>query len=430
MPTPTLRSGRLFVSLAAAALLVAACSGGSSPSPTRSAAASPSGSMPASPGVSRPAGTPDAGGPSSAPPAAPFDPAAVSIDLEVVTAIPGRPLGVVAAGDGSGRLFVVEQEGRIWLVRDGARAELPFLDITFLVRAGGEQGLLGLAFHPSFPDDPRFYVYYTARDGMQVLAAVRMSDDPDRADPNSVETLLRMDDFAPNHNGGSLVFGPDGYLHVATGDGGGGGDPRGSGQSLATYLGKILRLDVDAPSGGLPYGIPADNPFVDRNGALPEIWATGLRNPWRTSFDRATGDLWIGDVGQSAWEEIDVVRAGTSGVNFGWNVTEGFHCFPSGEDCPRDGLAPPITEYSHDDGCSVTGGLVYRGTAVPSLIGGYVFADYCSGLVWAIDPAATEVREPAVVFESGRAISSFGEGEDGEAYVTDIGGQLLRIVQR
>jgi glucose/arabinose dehydrogenase len=417
--------------LLAAVLAVAAC-GGSQGTPslpassgTGGATASASPAATAAGPVRSPVRSAEATSPGSAPP---FDAAAVSIDLAEVSAIPGQPIGVVAANDGSRRLFVIEQAGRIWLVRDGARGETPFLDMAGLVRAGGEQGLLGLAFHPDYPDDPRFFVYYTDREGGQRVATVRVSDDPDKADANAIEPILRMEDFAPNHNGGSLAFGPDGFLYVATGDGGGGGDPRGSGQNLSTYLGKILRLDVDNPSGSRPYGIPSDNPFQDQNGTLPEIWVTGLRNPWRTSFDRATGDFWIGDVGQGRYEEIDVVRAGTSGQNFGWNVTEGFTCFDSGDPCEPEGMVPPVTAYSHDFGCSVTGGYVYRGTTVTTLVGGYLFADYCSGTMWAIDAAAARVDAPRVVLESGRSISSFGEGEDGELYITDIGGTLLQVV--
>jgi glucose/arabinose dehydrogenase len=218
-------------------------------------------------------------------------------------------------------------------------------------------------------------------------------------------------------------------LYIATGDGGGGGDPEGNGQKLDTLLAKILRIDVDTTSDGRPYGIPDDNPFRDGAGAQPEIWLTGLRNPWRISFDRATGDLWIGDVGQGSFEEIDVLRAGSGGgQNFGWNVTEGFHCFPDVEPCHPDGLTPPVTEYDHGFGCSVTGGYVYRGTAQPGLVGGYVFADYCSGNVWLIDARADEVLEPRLVAETGRSVSSFGEDEAGELFATDLQGALLRVV--
>jgi glucose/arabinose dehydrogenase len=415
------RPMRLTVLLVAVALGATAC-GSSNGSPTPSPTATGGTPPPTSgPGASRTPGGSPAGGS--------FDPAAVGIELEPVIDIPGAPLAIAAPNDGSDRLFVAEQGGRIWLIRDGTRAETAFLDIADRVRAGGEQGLLGLAFHPTFPEDPRFFVYYSDRGGRQVVAQYQVpAPDADRADPASETVLLRMDDFAANHNGGALVFGPDGKLYIATGDGGGGGDPQGNGQKLDTLLGKILRIDVDATSDGRPYGIPEDNPFREQAGAQPEIWVTGLRNPWRISFDRATGDLWIGDVGQGSFEEIDVVRAGSGGgQNFGWNLTEGFHCYPSGESCARDGLTPPVTEYDHGFGCSVTGGFVYRGTQ-SSLAGGYVFADYCSGNVWLIDARAGEVREPRLVAETGRSISSFGEDEAGELFATDLQGELVRVV--
>lgn len=353
--------------------------------------------------------------------------------LEPVTGGLDQPLDIAWRADDPTTLFIVEQAGRIRLVRDGTLAEQPFLDIGGQVTAGGEQGLLGLAFHPD-PADPRFFVYYTALDGQQVLASYLTSAaDRDLADPDSETVLLRMDDPFGNHNGGGLAFGSDRFLYVSTGDGGGAGDPLGSGRRLDTLLAKILRLDVDVDGGaatGMPYGIPADNPFVGVDGARPEIWLTGLRNPWRIRFDRATDDLWIGDVGQNAIEEIDVARAGVGGLDFGWNVMEGTRCFEvEGDGCPKEGLTLPVTEYTHDDGCSVTGGTVYRGVAQPALAGLYVFADYCSGKFWAIDAVGDAFREPIPVLDSGRNISAIAEDSAGELFATDLAsGELLRIV--
>jgi glucose/arabinose dehydrogenase len=368
--------------------------------------------------------------PAATPAGSHFNPAAVSVNVDSVIAIPGNPLDVVTAGAGSGRLFVVDKGGSIWIVTGGKRAATAFLDIGSKVSNGSEQGLLGLAFHPGYPADPRFYTDYTDTNGDTVVSEWRVSaGDPNQADPNSERVILTVAQPFPNHNGGDVLFGPDGDLYITLGDGGSGGDPQGNGQKLTTLLGKILRIDVDHPSDGRAYGIPSDNPFLATAGARPEIYVTGLRNPWRISFDRTTHDLWIGDVGQDAFEEIDVVRAGSGGgQNFGWNRMEGFHCFPSGELCSIDGLTPPVTDYPHALGCSVTGGVVYRGTAFPALVGAYLFSDYCSGTIWAIDAAANETRDPTVVGESHRSISSFGEDESGEVYVTDLGGELLRIV--
>jgi glucose/arabinose dehydrogenase len=400
------------------AVVVATCGSPSSPTPGSTNR----------PPVSSPTASPGQTAGRTAAPSG-FDPAAVTVDVQSVTAIPGNPLGVVTAGDGSGRFFVVDKGGSIWIVTAGKRAATPFLDISSKVSNGGEQGLLGLAVHPGYPGDPRFYTDYTDVNGDTVVSEWHVSGDPTHGDPNSERIFLTVAQPYPNHNGGDVVFGPDGFLYVTLGDGGSGGDPQGNGQNLTTLLGKILRIDVDHPSDGRLYGSPSDNPFLGTSGARPEIYLTGLRNPWRISFDRTTKDLWIGDVGQNAFEEIDVVRAGSGGgQNFGWNRMEGFHCFPSGEVCSIDGLTPPVTEYAHPLGCSVTGGVVYRGTAFPALVGAYVFSDYCSGTIWAIDAAVNETRDPTVVGESHRAISSFGEDETGEVYVTDLGGELLRIV--
>ena len=393
-----------------------------------------------SPGSGPPdASTPASAAPTSAPSPTPsgsptvpaaFDLAAVALTLEPVVDGLNAPLAVTHAGDGSGRQFVVEQDGAIRIVRDGSVVEDPFLEISERISAGGERGLLGLAFHPNFPTDPQFFVYYTDVEGDdQVSSFVLDASNPDHADPASEAKLVFVDDPYGNHNGGALAFGPDGYLYIATGDGGSGGDPHGNGQSLETLLGKILQIDVDNTDGDRAYAIPPDNPFATQAGAMPEIFVFGMRNPWRMSFDRANGDLWIGDVGQGAWEEIDVVRSGTSGQNFGWNRMEGAHCFRPSEGCEDPSLVPPVTEYTRDLGSTVIGGGVYRGTAQPGLVGGYVFADYGSGNVFLIDASVDGPTDPVLALESNATISSFGEDEAGEIYATDLqSGELLRVV--
>lgn len=411
-----LPSGALFL---VSALLAAACQ---APSPSPSTATA----RPTSP-APNPSASPSANPSSSKTATAAFDPASVRVDLEPVADIPGSPLGVVDPGDGSGRLVVLSQEGQAWIVEDGRRAAEPFLDVGDQITSGGERGLLGLAFHPNFPDTPLVYTDYTDTNGDTVVSAWTVGSGGDQVKAGSEKVILQVEQPFPNHNGGDLVFGPDGFLYVALGDGGSGGDPHGNGQNRDVLLGKILRLDVDHPSGDRAYGIPADNPFADGDRGRPEIWVLGLRNPWRTSFDRVTGDFWIGDVGQGSYEEIDVVRAGSGGgQNFGWNTSEGFHCF-RGDNCDQDGLTAPVTEYGHDGNCSVTGGYVYRGTQQTALVGGYFFADYCSGRIWAIDAGQGEVREPALVASTGRSISSFGEDAAGELYVADHTGALLHL---
>jgi len=341
-----------------------------------------------------------------------------------------HPVEVANAGDGSGRLFVLEQAGRIRIVRDGALVERPFLDIRGRISSGGERGLLGLAFHPGYPNDGRFFVDYTDRDGNTVVSSFRASaKDPNVADPTSESIVLHVVQPFANHNGGGLAFGPDGDLYIALGDGGSGGDPHGNSQRLDTLLGKILRIDIEVgASSGAPYAIPPDNPFVGTAGARPEIWLDGLRNPWRFRFDRSTGDLWIGDVGESAWEEIDVARAGVGGLDFGWNRTEGFHCYSPPHGCDERGLTPPVAEYGHDQGCAVIGGVVVRHPADRSLDGGYLFGDGCSDHLWAIDPAGERRREPVLLTDMGRSVSSIGEAEDGSVFATSLAhGELLRI---
>ena len=336
------------------------------------------------------------------------------------------PVDVQNAGDGSGRLFVVEKPGRIVIVRNGRLLPDPFLDIRTEVRsAGTEQGLLGLAFHPDYAHSGVFFVYYIDRDGNTVVASFHASAaDPDRADPTTQVDLLNVHQPYSNHNGGSLAFGPDGYLYIGLGDGGSEGDPLRTGQNTDTLLGKILRIDVDA---GEPYTIPKDNPFALKGG-LPEIWAVGLRNPWRFSFDRLTGDLYIGDVGQDSWEEVDHVPAGTpGGMNFGWSFFEGDHPYHSGAPAGVT-FTTPVAEYSHADGCAITGGYVYRGRALPAFQGVYLFGDYCSGMVWGLIQTGPGAWQTQALFQTGLRITAFGQDEAGELYLVDYNsGSLYRL---
>ena len=347
-------------------------------------------------------------------------------DLELVADGFDQPVQVVDAGDGSGRLFVVEQPGRIRIVQDGQVLPEPFLDLSDLVSCCGERGLLSVAFHPDYANSGDLFVDYTDTNGDTVVARYQVSTtDPNRADPASAEVILSVDQPAANHNGGLLLFGPqDGYLYIGLGDGGGGNGQ--NGQDLSTLLGKILRIDVDRTSAGLLYSIPPDNPFVDQPEARPEIWAYGVRNPWRFSFDRLTGDLWIGDVGSATYEEVNEQPAASpGGENYGWDVMEGRECRAEGG-C--DAFVAPVSGFDHDEGCVVTGGYVYHGTRMPELEGIYLFADYCSGRVWGLvrDAGATWTRLEPV--ETGLRISSFGEDATGELYVVDIQGAIYRLL--
>ena len=361
-----------------------------------------------------------------------FDPASVRVALRKVLGGLDQPTGVTGAGDGSGRMFVLEQPGRIRIVRDGRLLDRPFLDIRSIVSCCGERGLLGLAFPPDFnPAGGTFFIDYTDVNGDTVVAAVSVDGgDEDLADRGSLRPILHVDQPFANHNGGGLAFGPDGELYIGMGDGGSGGDPQGNGQRLDTLLGKMLRIDVGGDiAAGQPYGIPTDNPFTADAGRRPEIWAYGLRNPWRFSFDRETGDLWIGDVGQNRFEEIDRLAVGSlPGANLGWNIMEGRHCF-SGAECSRTNLVLPIAEYDHSAGdCAVIGGYVYRGSAFPRLDGGYVFGDECSGTIRGLAAAGPDQQEGVVLLESDRVISSFGESDDGELYLTDLrSGELYQV---
>ena len=330
-----------------------------------------------------------------------------------------KPVYLTHAGDE--RLFVVEQDGTIRIIQDGAVLPQPFLDIDSPVGSqSSEQGLLSMAFHPNYGGNGRFFVYYTDNNGDTVIARYQVSaNDPNQADPDSALALFTLPQPFANHNGGQLAFGPDGYLYAGLGDGGNQNDPQGNGQNLSTLLGAILRLDIDFDDAG--YAIPADNPFVNDNDKRNEIWAYGLRNPWRFSFDRLTNDLYIADVGQNLWEEIDWLPAGApGGANFGWNVVEGTHCLDS-ETCPPTGL-PPIHEYPHGGGsCSVTGGYVYRGQQFLALYGNYFFADYCSGIFWSLFPEADGSWTATQLLDSPHFVSSFGEDVDGELYFLSYG---------
>jgi len=349
---------------------------------------------------------------------------------EVIAGGFSAPVQVTHAGDGTGRLFVVEQGGKIRIIKNKAVLPTPFLDLTARLVCCGERGLLGLSFHPAYASNGYFYVDYTRQpDGATVVARFQRSVlNADLADPGSQQTLLVIEQPYANHNGGQLAFGKDGYLYIGMGDGGSGGDPQNNGQNIDTLLGKLLRLDVDH---GSPYAIPADNPFAGRAGA-DEIWVLGLRNPWRFSFDRQTGDLYIGDVGQGAWEEIDFQAFGTAGgLNFGWRCREGAHDYDFSGNCLTAQLTEPIAEYSHSEGASVTGGFVYRGRLYPALVGRYFFADYVNGKIWSLTKtgeAPVTWSPPVLELDTSFTISAFGEGEDGELYVVNYGqGQIHHL---
>jgi len=363
-----------------------------------------------------------------------FQPDLVTVATEVVVDGLDRPVFVTHSGDGSGDLYLVEKAGLIRVLRAGELLPEPFLDIREAVTtAGNEQGLLGLAFAPTYAERGHFFVHYNNSDGDSVIARFTRLDETStpRADPTSEFLILQLEQPARNHNGGMLAFGPDGYLYIGMGDGGGSGDRYGNSQNPETLLGKLLRIDVTTDP-AQPYTIPADNPWVgvDWQGqpVRDEIWAVGLRNPWRYSFDRATGDLWIGDVGQNQYEEVHVTLAGSGGgINYGWPIMEANHCYKE-DDCSAAGLTLPVAEYSHSGHCSITGGYVYRGSASPALTGLYFYGDYCSGTIWAAWPQDGQWQS-AEVLDSAITLSSFGEDEAGELYLTDMGGgRLLRLV--
>ena len=343
--------------------------------------------------------------------------------MQVASGIPSPVYLTAPVGDP--RLFIVEQQGRIRIVQDGALLPTPFLDIRDSVVSGGERGLLSLAFHPQYGSNGYFYVNYTNLANNTRIKRYQVSTNPLVADPNSGSLVLEIQQPSyTNHKGGHLLFGPDGMLYIPTGDGGGGGDPDENGQNTATLLGKLLRIDVDQ---GNPYAIPPDNPFAGSPTARPEIWALGLRNPWRIAFDAPTGLLYVADVGQVSWEEINVQPANAAPLNYGWDVMEGRHCFepPS---CDMTNLVVPAAEYSHGDGCSITGGYVYRGAQLPDLVGRYLYADYCQGWIRDFRFVGGEAIEHRQLYPPGMgSVSSFGVDAAGELYVTIHEGRVYRL---
>ncbi len=337
------------------------------------------------------------------------------------------PVDLQFPEDGTGRMFVVQQPGTIRIAANGALLTSSFLDLTSKVDFGGEKGLLGLAFHPQFSQNHLFYVHYdrVSNGQMQsVIAEYQVSpSDPNLADPSSERILLTVDQPYPNHKGGQIAFGPDRFLYIGLGDGGSENDPQHNGQNLQTLLGKMLRIDVDHKSGTLQYAIPPSNPFA-AGGGLPEIWAYGLRNPWRFSFERGGARLFCGDVGQNSYEEIDILQ---SGKNYGWSVMEGMHCFNPATGCNLAGLTLPIAEYPHSEGEAVMGGYVYKGTAIPSLAGAYIFGDYGSGTIWELIEAPSGTWTRTKLLSTGRHLSSFGQDPAGEVYVVDYSGSVLQL---
>lgn len=349
------------------------------------------------------------------------------IGLAPVAAGLTDPVAITNAGDSSGRLFVTQQSGQVRIINDNTLLPTPFLDIgasgADRIATGGEKGLLSIAFHPSYATNGFFFVNYIRKaDNATVIARYSVSGgDANIADPDSETILLTIAQPYPNHKGGQLQFGKDGFLYIGMGDGGGAGDPENRAQNPQSLLGKMLRIDVDH---GSPYAIPADNPFSTDTNVLPEIWAIGYRNPWRFSFDRLTGDMWVADVGQDNWEEIDHEAAGDGGRNYGWRRMEGSHCFSPLKNCNKAKITAPVIEYNHNAGrCSVTGGYLYRGTNLPSLYGLYVYADFCTGEVWAARKNTGNNKwNPVLLSDTPYLITSFGEDEAGEVYVAELGG--------
>jgi glucose/arabinose dehydrogenase len=360
-------------------------------------------------------------------------PADSSLALVLVAQGLSFPLYLTSPPGDTARLFVVEKGGTIRVIQHGQLLPTPFLDISGKVTKGGEQGLLGMAFYPDYATSGRFVVDYTSPMGAQgggtsIIAGYQVSSDSNLADPTE-SVILTVDQPYTNHNGGEVTFGPDGMLYIGFGDGGSGGDPQGHGQRRDDLLGSILRIDVSGASG---YTIPPDNPYVGMAGIAPELWDYGLRNPWRFSFDRANGDLYIGDVGQNVHEEIDVSVAGAqAGVNYGWNIMEGMSCY-NANSCNQTGLTLPVVDYTHSDGCAVTGGYVYRGSAAPAANGVYFYSDYCGGWVRSFLYQAGQPTEQTdwPLLSTGGSVPSFGEDANGELYILTASGRVYRVVPR
>lgn len=349
--------------------------------------------------------------------------------LKLLSSSLSQPVYVTAAPGDTDRFFVVEKTGTIRIFRHDTLLDTAFLDITSQVSTGSEQGLLSMAFHPNYASNGYFYISYTNTTGDSRIVRYHVSADPNLADSTTGDTILTLAQPFSNHNGGLILFGPDKKLWIGFGDGGGAGDTAGNGQNKKVLLGKLLRVDVDAAA---PYGIPPGNPFFGDTTVRQEIWAYGLRNPWRFSFDRQTGDLYIGDVGQNLYEEVDGQLSGTlGGQNYGWNIMEAKHCYTPDTGCNTAGLTMPLVEYDHTQGCAVTGGYVYRGS-VTELVGQYLYSDYCSGFVRSFVLVLGRPSAPidwSAELPTGGNVSSFGEDAKGEVYITTLDGKLYRIVK-
>jgi glucose/arabinose dehydrogenase len=347
-------------------------------------------------------------------------PASTEVRLEPIAYGLDKPVGIAVAPGQGDRLYIIEKDGLVKIFADGKVRRSVFLDIEDLVSTGTEQGLLGLAFPPSYPNDKRVFVYFTDRQGDSIIGTFSPETN-DRLDEESLSVVLKIVQPAANHNGGQLAFGPDGYLYIGLGDGGGQGDPSGNAQNKSSMLGKILRIDVSETG---PYKVPRDNPLSPGNHSLAEIWALGFRNPWRFSFDRATGRLFAADVGENSREEINIVERGK---NYGWNTFEGTSCFKP--PCDASKFTPPIAEYAHDEGRSVTGGFVYRGRKISKLNGCYIFGDHGSGTIWYLTEQANSWKRE-VLFKTNRHITSFGEDAEGELYVATLEGEIAKITTK